>query len=71
MVQFIHLRSINKNIIFFAIYSLVRLPCQPGLCAKMVFLVHFLGTKSEKLRRVLENFFMIIKHKMNIKRFTE
>ena len=35
----------------------VRLPWQPGLWAEMLVLGHFLGAKSEKLKKVLENFF--------------
>ena len=49
----------------------VRLPWQPGLCAEKLVLGHFWGAKSEKLKKVLENLFLIIKQKMNIKLFTE
>ena len=49
----------------------VRLPWQPDLCAEMLVLGHIWGAKSEKLKKVLENFFLIMKHEMNIKLFTE
>ena len=56
---------------FFLPFRPVRLPWQPDLCAEMLVLGHIWGAKSEKLKKVLENFFLIIKHEMNIKLFTE
>ena len=39
----------------------VRLPWQPDLCAEMLVLGHIWGAKSEKLKKVLENFFSGLK----------